>query len=425
MVTAKKISIILSGILFLGFCGLGVTIFLKSKIDPLALFFEPITLIEKISIQSQGQAIDLEKLDQDWQITTPIYTLADAQSMQMILNVFTGLKALRKIEKVESLVAFGLDTPLAVVSVHTTQNDYRYIIGNRDFENKNFYVQWVGHEGVFLVPIVKLNPLRQSLYQLRKKVFLNVPAKTIQQLWLQSSDQILHFYTQFGQWFLSQKNHHSETIDLVDQDKMDTFLEALDNWKADSFLVTTNAQVSDFKLDIYSKDVSQNLTFVQMADKQWGVFQVQTQEYALINSDFLNLFLSQISQWQAQKVLTIDAKKVQKISITHNKNPVKIFVKQSTGHFKTVSGTEATLSIHNLVAFLNALTIEKRVPQNLTNPNRFTIKIDFLDGESLNFDLYESDGKMAAAYPQCTFNYQLSTIYSNSELFLKGLLKLP
>jgi len=286
-------------------------------------------------------------------------------------------------------------------------------------------VPWVGHEGGFLIPNVKLNPLRQSLYQLRKKVFLNVPAKTIQQLWLQSSDQILHFYTQFGQWFLSQKNHHSETIDLVDQDKMDTFLEALDNWKADSFLVTTNAQVSDFKLDIYSKDVSQNLTFVQMADKQWGVFQVQTQEYALINSDFLNLFLSQISQWQAQKVLTIDAKKVQKISITHNKNPVKIFVKQSTGHFKTVSGTEATLSIHNLVAFLNALTIEKRVPQNLTNPNRFTIKIDFLDGESLNFDLYESDGKMAAAYPQCTFNYQLSTIYSNSELFLKGLLKLP
>jgi hypothetical protein len=159
-----------------------------------------------------------------WQIVLPEQVRTDDQAVDKLLEILTVSYDQKVTQEVSDRAAFGLESPLAVLTVYNEADQALQIsLGLSAPASRKRYVQ-IGVDGpVVLVPAKSIDGLLQSKEALRdKRLFANQLLPAIQQFSRERPNEHLELAKKEKQWHLV-----SPLQDLASEERVSQWLQAL------------------------------------------------------------------------------------------------------------------------------------------------------------------------------------------------------
>lgn len=98
--------------------------------------------VESLEVERAAETLAFEKTDEDtWRMVEPDQALAEPGVIAFLLNQITNPSAHTLTVEPDSLVEFGLDSPIATVSLIAEGESYQLAVGGKDFTGDQIYAQ--------------------------------------------------------------------------------------------------------------------------------------------------------------------------------------------------------------------------------------------------------------------------------------------
>lgn len=125
--------------------------------------------ITALALKKGAEAIHLEKKGQDWQITKPLQTGADQDTVRSLLNALAFLNKERDLGQEKDLKPFGLDMPSFIVEFTADGKTRQLLLGNAAPGGRGYYALRDQSQDLMIISSADKQSLDRSLTALRDK----------------------------------------------------------------------------------------------------------------------------------------------------------------------------------------------------------------------------------------------------------------
>ncbi|MBN2162175.1 MAG: DUF4340 domain-containing protein [Pontiellaceae bacterium] len=338
----RSIIILLSAILVVGGFILGQE-FLRSRNmrrdhEKLAVFnFHPHTLLS-IQIAGTNGLIDCVKQDGSWSVGNPEQGMGRADPA-LVYKLIAELNALTRGTTISarqldlrgiSMSEYGFDAPVFAITAIDNQGRRSWKVGRNSPSGTDIYIQEVGSEDVFTVPVGLRSVLPSSPDDLRSRsIFFNEVAG-IKRIEMRRSTGFLRIVRESGNWVIQQP-----IVSPADPYEIAAFLELLKAVRIEDFI---DENVSDFaayglqgetrQISLGGVDgTSRTLVLGDPVPGSAGLIYArradETSVFAL-KEDVLALLDTPVKQLRDARVLTLPKNEISSISIQFGEKRVAL-----------------------------------------------------------------------------------------------------
>ncbi|MDI6853193.1 MAG: DUF4340 domain-containing protein [Deltaproteobacteria bacterium] len=202
----------------------------KAEQDAKRLYHFKVTAITSLSLKRGAEVINLEKKERDWQITSPVKTMADQNIVGAVLDTLASLSMERSVGQEKDLHPFGLKEPALVVNFMADGKSHRLDIGNPVPGNRGFYAVKDQGKDVVILSAADKQSLDRPLTALRDKTLLSFSPDKVKALKIHVGSQKVNLHKIDNTWKLQGQDQFR-----VRADRLDSLLRRLDT-----------AQIKDF-----------------------------------------------------------------------------------------------------------------------------------------------------------------------------------
>jgi len=158
--------------------------------DKSVLAFEKET-VEGIRVESQGKSIALAKTGNVWNLTDPVKTRADENTVDSFLNQFRWAQAKEYVdEKPKSLAPYGLSRPGMMLTLTLGVNKSQNILWIGDPKGKDrYYAKDAGRLSVFLVDTALVREFKKTVSDFRDKKIVRFETDSIKSIAVEYPDR--------------------------------------------------------------------------------------------------------------------------------------------------------------------------------------------------------------------------------------------
>ncbi len=278
-----------------------------------------------IKFQNDGQSFELSKKNERWEIIDSEKTKADAYEVKRFLSLVRKFKVKKFLdENPESLASYGLDTPLAQLTLEIGKEGQALtlLVGNK-VENEGYYGKIKNANNVVLFGFQLVKTLSQKPVDFMPKTLLEFEQENVARIHLQTSEgKILLTRNKAGGWKIIEPIEASADLSTVN-----SLLFDLKAARVQEFVKTSKNKPELFGLDTAKKVLTVDLG----DDKSWtlelGNKSGDGQKYfgrrageALIftlSLDATDKLFRSLHDLKNKKLLNFEKTAVQKISVEY------------------------------------------------------------------------------------------------------------
>ncbi len=141
--------------------------------------------VQKITLKRSSGTVVCVRDSNEWQLLSPIKTVADKSTINSMLSSLIDTKIERKLEGVKTLADFGLAPPKFTVILTSKDNKSDTLFfGNKNPTKTYLYAKRPGESGVFLTGTSLSYYLTKKVFDFRDKTVLPFSKKDIKQITL-------------------------------------------------------------------------------------------------------------------------------------------------------------------------------------------------------------------------------------------------
>lgn len=166
-----------------------------------------------ILINPDGDTIDMERIYEDWRITSPVVTPGSKSTIESILLQTVPGQKLEEFADVENLADFGLAEPFAsvILFVPGRATPDTVFIGDKTATTARSYVRAGGSRSVIITREMTRNVMQKTLYHLRDKNFLPFKAAAVEEFTVFDNGES-YSLRRFGQgWWIRPPGFRGDT----------------------------------------------------------------------------------------------------------------------------------------------------------------------------------------------------------------------
>jgi len=357
---------------------------------------------EKISgLSFLPAGIDLEKINNQWHILSPVETDADQSEIENILNAFSTLKRGRFVsDNPADFHSFGL-TPYhsALVIDGQAERSDTLFIGDTNLDNTKVFYRTSSSNNVYLVPTTLKSNAEKSLYDLRDKSVLKFDRNRLSKISIKNQNQAYSCVKDKDHLWMLERPIQA----LCDRDKIDEILNELDNSKALRFASEKPNNLNKYELNKSWLTISLFDTALNLPNTLY-VGKKEKQEYYARNKSRASIFLIDSSLVHDLNINLFDLRdktivSVENDSVTEIEIQYPDFsfycLKDSTNRWYMVkpdSGLAKSWKVSSLLYDINDIEVaefidESYKPDTIYGFNRPGMKIKLKNGEDTVCDL--------------------------------------
>ncbi len=162
---------------------------------------QPLVWIQIQNIE-KNLTMTLEKKDEDWTIKFPVEGEADNRMIEGLVQALQVSTRARRFPRDKDWEEYGLWRPKLKVGIKAQGQDRRYLLfGDASPVGPQVFARWEGETEYFLVSEDLKRAFERSVYSLRRKEIISLPAQDIIKLHLQSPSGDYEIMKKDDKWF--------------------------------------------------------------------------------------------------------------------------------------------------------------------------------------------------------------------------------
>jgi hypothetical protein len=206
---------------FLGLAALGLGTFIyfverpkierESAPDPV-LAFAP-EEVRGVTLRYPGEPeIALERDENDWRLRAPIEFVADATTVERLVQQIIDTKVERRIamSDAEDLGVYGLDEDgkqgRVIITMKDGTSQPALVVGGTTPVGYSAFARLEGQEEVLVIPLLLHTGVRKSVFDLRDKVLFDVDTPNVTSLRLERESRSLQMERRGDEWWILDEN---------------------------------------------------------------------------------------------------------------------------------------------------------------------------------------------------------------------------
>jgi hypothetical protein len=151
--------------------------------------------VSSLTLERGGERTEIARRDGKWMITAPLSAPADQSAVSDMVRDLSTANSLRSISDAQNLSEYGLQPARLRLQFKTRQGaSYALELGEKDYSESNVYAKIPSRPGVVLIPAFVFSSVDKTLFQLRDRELIEIPAEKVTQVEFESKG--LHFLAQ-------------------------------------------------------------------------------------------------------------------------------------------------------------------------------------------------------------------------------------
>jgi hypothetical protein len=211
-------------------------------------------VITGIDLVRSNQTLVLERSGDNWDMKQPLVTRADASAVNSILDELEFAERMRTITEKElqgvSMVDFGLDPPVARVTLHGKKRPLGLLIGHETPTKDAVYVEVEGRKEVYVANKSLQDRLNQTVDSLRSRTAIEFSPASATRLEIKSADRVIEVSRAAALTnVISRWTFTRPLTARADQNKVNELLTDLNSLRVQDFVSEDPKDVHTYQLD--------------------------------------------------------------------------------------------------------------------------------------------------------------------------------